>query len=81
MSTRQLAAKYDVSKTAVLQILHREQVIRPREQISQQQLQQAQQLMEHGLSINKTAAELGIASSTLRYQLKQRGRPAHQERL
>lgn len=74
-STRALAAKYDRPKTTILQILHAEGVVRPREQLTEQQIHAASRLIRGGLSVNKAAAKLGVSNSTLRYQLKRRGLP------
>jgi AraC-like DNA-binding protein len=65
-STRDLAAKYDRSKTAVLNILKAQGVVRPRERITEQQIKKASRLIHRGHTINRAAAQLGVASSTLR---------------
>jgi AraC-like DNA-binding protein len=75
LSMRDLAAKYELPKTGVLNILHAEGVARPRERITEQQIRQATRLIHRGDTINKAAAKLGVSNSTLRYQLKRRGLP------
>jgi hypothetical protein len=74
-STRNLAVKYDRPRSTVLSILHAEAVVRPRERITEEQIKKARRLIQRGHTINRAAAQLDVASSTLRYQLKQRGLP------
>jgi hypothetical protein len=75
LSTRDVAGKYDLPKTSALMILRAEGVLRPREQITEAQIRQASRLIQQGDTFSKAAAQLGVASSTLRYQLKRRGLP------
>jgi hypothetical protein len=62
-------------KTTVLQTLHADGVVRPRERITERQIRDASRLIRGGLSVNKAAAKRGVSNSTLRYQLKRRGPP------
>lgn len=72
-TTRQLAARYQVSKTNIEDLLHRAGVTMRNQPLTKAQIQEAQQLHAQGLSTYKIAERFGVVQSNVWRALKRSG--------
>jgi DNA invertase Pin-like site-specific DNA recombinase len=80
-TTRDLAEKYRVSKTAVTELLAAHDVPLRHQRLSPSQVADAIRLYAAGQSVTQTARSLGVSPSSVYDALKRSGvqmRPAHQ---
>lgn len=68
-----LARRYGVSKTALLELLREAGVQLRRQPMTPEQIEQARQLYERGLSLSQASGQLGIHQDTIRLALKRAG--------
>jgi hypothetical protein len=74
-STRQLASQYGIAKTSVIKLLEKQGVVRPRSRITDEQVAEALEHFQSGLSVKAASIKLGIATTTLASAFRRRGLP------
>lgn len=75
MSSRAVAEKYGIQKNSVLGLLKRHGVARPRTVVTDEQADQAVQLLQSGIALKPAAELLELAPTTLARALQSRGLP------
>lgn len=80
-TTRQLAAKYKIGKTTIQAYLRQAGIVLRRQALTPDQLNEALELYETGLSFDTIGATLGVAGCTVYRAFETAGLPIRRRRL